>query len=147
MEFDCETDYAFLPGSGQLALFADDGATMRTRMDEEIDVDFTVESDDFAVPEWPGLRCSATFRVTGVVNVDHSGDSVTPDGPESADVMLMDPTAFGMNLVNEARGVDEPLPDWLQQRLVQDEEFDAGFLASVGGMEKLESLAIEKARA
>lgn len=114
---------------------------------EEIDVDFEVECDDFEVPDWPGLRCSATFRVTGTVEIDRSGDEVTPDGNPDPRVMLMDPIAYEVCVCDEI--IDVPLPGWLQQRLVHEdaEEFDSAFLEAIGGRGVLDQLAIEKADA
>jgi hypothetical protein len=147
-DFNCVTDGRLsLPfWEGWHSLLTTD-RPMRTRTDEEIDVDFEVECDDFAVPEWPGLRCSATFRVCGIVTIDHSGDSVTPDGPEVAYVQLFEATSHTIHLYDKLKGIDEPLPEWLEYLLVttQQCEFDAAFLAAVGGMEKLEDLACEEA--
>lgn len=113
----------------------------------EVEVEFTVECDDFAVPEWIGLRCSATFEVFGHVTFDRSGDSVTPNGPPRASVALLDPKSYGIHLVGPMHDIDVALPDWLQYMLATEKasEFDAAFLAAIGGQERLETLAIEKA--
>ncbi len=112
----------------------------------EVPVTFDVECDDFSVPEWPGLRCSATYEVFGYVTFDRSGDRTTPNGPPTVNVSLLDSKTYGISMTfDEDDGVD--LPNWLQERLATADSnlFDAAFLTAIGGQEKLDQLAIEKA--
>lgn len=106
-----------------------------------IDVCFTVTSDDFRVPEWPGLRCSAEFEASGTVKFDDSGDSITPNGAPDVEVGLLDPVNY---IVSQG---DRELPEWLQQKLALEcaDQFDAAFLAAIGGQDALDALAIEEA--
>lgn len=115
----------------------------RASRTEEIPVSFDVKSDDFTVPGWPGLRCSATYDVSGTVELDHSGDSVTPDCAPYPRVSLMESQAYEIHLVHD--DLDIRLPPWLEERLVIDgaSEFDAAFLEAVGGQGALDQQAVD----
>lgn len=104
---------------------------------EEVQVDFTVECDEFAVPEWTDLECSAKFNVYGYVELDDSG----PVKTSMPSVMLLDPTEYTIAFNGE------PLPEWLQYRLATEDGhlFDEAFLEAIGGQAKLDELAVEKA--
>lgn len=110
-------------------------------LSQAIAVEFTVEAEEFRVPEWPGLHVTATYEAFGYVTPDTSGDSVTPNGPPLVNVELGDPVSYSIWL-----GYRE-FPDWLAQHLVTEfaGQLDSAFLAAVGGQEMLETLAVEEA--
>lgn len=109
---------------------------------EPIDVCFTVECDSFRVPAMSGLEFSATYEVYGTVTPDTSGDHITPNGPPDVSVGLGELKEYTIKL-----GGFEDLPSWLEQHLATEyaSELDAAFLAAIGGQDKLDSLAMEKA--
>lgn len=108
----------------------------------EIDVDFTVECESFVVPKMYGLEFSATYEVSGTVTPDRSGDWTTPNGPPDVSVSLGELKEYTIKL-----GGFEDLPTWLEQHLATEfaAEMDAAFMDAIGGQERLEELAIEKA--
>lgn len=112
---------------------------------ESIPVEFEVECDEFRVPEWPGLVVGATYEVFGYVKPANDGDSVTPDGAPEVNVGLGEVKSYDIKL--DPEGLTEEIPEWLQERLANHNasEMDAAFLAAIGGQEKLDELAIEKA--
>lgn len=109
-----------------------------------VDVEFTVECESFTVPAMYGLEFSATYKASGTVTPDRSGDHITPNGSPEVCVSLDDPTEYTIKL-----GGFEDLPKWLEQHLATHfaSEMDASFLEAIGGQERLDELAIEKANA
>lgn len=109
---------------------------------KEVQVNFEVSCDDFAVPDWPELRCSATYNVHGYVEVDDSG----PVPTSRPSVMLLDAKAYTISIPCDLEGW-HTLPDWLQYRLVTEDgdKFYEAFLAAIGGQGKLDELAVEQA--
>ena len=107
-----------------------------------IDVDFKVSCDEFRVPAMYGLEFSATYEALGTVTPDRSGDWTTPNGPPDVSVSLGELKEYTIKL-----GGFEDLPTWLEQHLATEfaSEMDAAFLEAIGGQERLEELAIEKA--
>lgn len=105
-----------------------------------IDVDFTVDCESFTVPKMYGLEFSATYKASGTVWPDRSGDHITPNGPPEVCVSLDDLTEYTIKL-----GGFEDLPKWLEQHLATHfaSEMDAAFLEAIGGQERLDELAIE----
>lgn len=112
---------------------------------ERVPVADTIECDDFTVPMWPGLRCSATFIFSGHVEIDHSGDAVTPDGPPSADIKLNSPVRYSIGVPWTEKGIEVELPQWLQDQLTSIDavEFRLAFLHAIGGQSKLDERAVE----
>jgi hypothetical protein len=117
---------------------------MRNRQTEEVPVTFDMECDDFGVEKWRGLRVSATYRFTGFVYADKSGDSLTPNGPPYVEINseLVNWTIY---LVTDDLAVE--LPEWLQAHLVVEfaDELDEAFVAAKGGQARIEWQAIERA--
>jgi hypothetical protein len=108
---------------------------------DSIPVHFTVNCESFTVPEMPELVLSAEYLAAGEVTPDTSGDHVTPNGAPEVAVSLLHLRSYTIELG------DRELPDWLQAELATkyESEMDAAFLESIGGQDKLDTLAIEKA--
>jgi hypothetical protein len=115
--------------------------TIRRQKRGEIPVEFKVECEDFRVPAMPELDFAATYAAFGHVTPDRSGDRITPNGPPDVSVGLLDPDSYNIQL----DGTD--LPQWLQQHLATEyaTEMDDAFLQAIGGQDRLNELAIEKA--
>lgn len=108
-----------------------------------INVYFKVShEEEFIVPAMPGLTFTASYEAYGDVTPDISGDHVTPNGPPEVEATLGDVREYEIQL----DGCE--LPKWLQEHLAIEYagEMDAAFLEAIGGQDRLDQLAIEKAQ-